>query len=709
MSNDLNPFRPTRWEHQRTGHHLIWFPRTGEALTGDKSVYVRGSRGSGKTTLLKSICWEDLTANPSLRLHRKFEDFDFIGVYIKFPDHISASLSYSNWAKIYPNAPSPEFEMHRFFSLAVELVCAERCLTACHELRLRGALALPPGGEYKLVSTVVDEFPKLGRFGDPPTSFLSLAQTCRHIVREMNQACGRGTVQRLEELLPPREPGQLLIYVADKLASILRLTGDRPPRAVGFKLCLDDSEVLSPVQQRSLNTLVRVSSYPISWVVSSVGSFFDTSDTFIGQQPLTDHDRRIETLDSRDPEEFRALCQAVLSLRLYFSVSDETRAAYDRPIEEFFPLKDRLGRRDINDLFDVIIRASTSPIASRVAHVADSLREALRNRYLRYKAKYPQQSSDFPYYQAYVLLLWNGREDAFSTSFGPDDEAKVPNLANLFEDPAFEAWLRRKQSAALLHFAGSLGFRRLPYGGVPMISALADGSVRDFLEIVGEIFEIYCARQKIDREDVTALDRFATSRTQIGWPIQQRGIYEASATYLSGISNRSELDASIVTQFIDGLGQYTAALQSNPNDPITLGRAERGVFTVRFPRKILEEESSRTSDEGMVWGVIRQAELAGYVRTIGVRLAAGAGRLSLDSDARIINFRLHHRFAPHFRFSHRGAYEPVAVTVEDLLILLDRTNPVSSGAWAQRMAQRASKLDEKSQLLLNLPGSRNDD
>jgi hypothetical protein len=709
MITDLNPFRPTRWEHQRTGHHLIWFPPTGEALTGDKSVYIRGSRGSGKTTLLKSICWEDLTANPSLRLQRKFEDFDFIGVYIKFPDHISASLSYSNLAKIYPDAPSPEFEMHRFFSLAVELVCLDRCLTACHELRLANALALPPGDEYKFVSAIVDEFPRLGGFGDLPTSFLALAQTCRHIVREMNQACGRGTVRRIGELLPPREPGELLIYSAEKLAAIFRLTGDSAPRAIGFKFCLDDSEVLSPVQQRSLNTLVRVSKHPVSWVVSSVGSFFDTSETFIDQQPLTDHDRRIETLDSRDPDEFRALCQAVLSLRLYFSVSDETRAAYDRPIERFFPLKDRLGHRDVNDLFDAIIRASTSPIAGRVAHVANHLRTALCGRYQRYKAKYPPQSKDFPYYQAYVLLLWNGREDAFSTSFGTDDEAKVPKLANLFEDPAFEAWLRRKQSAALLHFAGSLGFRRLPYGGVPMISALADGSVRDFLEIVGEIFDIYCTRQKIDRKDVTALDRFATSRTQIGWPVQQRGIYEASATYLSGISNRSELDATIVTQFIDGLGQYTAALQSNPNDPATLGRAERGVFTVRFPRQVIEEESSGASNEEIVWGVIRQAELAGYIRTIGVRLAAGAGRLSPDGDARIINFRLHHRFAPHFRFSHRGAYEPVVVTVEDLSVLLDRMNPISSGAWAQRMAQRASKVDGKSQLFLDLPGPRNDE
>ncbi|ABE41171.1 hypothetical protein RPD_3952 [Rhodopseudomonas palustris BisB5] len=709
MSGDLNPFRPTRWEHQRTGHHLIWFARTGEALTGEKSVYIRGSRGSGKTTLLKSICWEDLTRNPSLRLQRQFDDFSFVGVYIKFPDHISGSLSYSNGAKIYPHAPSPEFEMHRFFSLAVELVCLDRCLTACHDLRIAQAISMPATTEHDLVQETLREFPKLALFGDRPASFLSLAQTCRQLVREMNQACGRGTVEHISEIIPPREPGELLVFVTERLSAIVRRADNTEPSDVGFKFCLDDCEVLSPLQQRSLNTLVRMSKHPVSWVVSSVGSFFDTSGTFIDQQPLTDHDRRVETLDSRQPEEFRSLCQAVLSLRLYFSVSETTRNAYKGHLEDFFSINDRLGHRDVNDLFHAIVKASTSPLATRVASTASALRTALWDIDRRYRGRYPARSNDYPYYQAYVLLLWNGHEDAFSSDFSHADELRVPTIASMLEDQAFEAWLRRKQSAALLHFASRLGFRRLPYGGVPMITALADSSIRDFLEIVGEIFDFYCIKHKIDNDATNALDRFATSRTQIGWPIQQRGIYDASTSYLSGISNRSELDANTVTQFIDGLGQYTAVLQSNPNDPTTLGRAERGVFTVRFPRKVIDTDGAGVGAEDFVWNVIRQAELAGYIRTTAIRLSAASGKQPHDSDERIISFRLHHRFAPHFRFSHRGAYEPVALAVDDLVSLLDRINQVNAIAWAQRMASRSAKLDAGSQLSLELPGLDRED
>jgi GTPase SAR1 family protein len=705
---DLNPFRPTRWEHQRTGHHLIWFANTAEQLTDDKSVYVRGSRGSGKTTLLKSICWEDLTRNPSLKLQRKLTDFSYIGVYVRFPDHISASLSYSAWDRIYPLSPNPDLEMHRFFSLAVELVCLDRCLSACHELRVDGACYLLPSDESRIVHAIFDEFPALRNVGNVQYTFHSLARVCRTMVREMNQACARGTVAMINERLPVREPGELLKFATNQLAQSLELVGDDCEREIGFKFCLDDCEVLNPSQQRSLNTLVRTSEHPVSWVVSCVGSFFDTTETFIDQQPLTDHDRRIVMLDARDAAEFRSLCQAVLSLRLYFSVSDETRESYNGPISDFFVLESRLGRRDVNDLFESIIRTSKSPYARNVRDTAHALRIAMRRHSRRFRAKYPPKSTDYPYYEAYVLLLGNGDTDAFRTDFGPTDQQRVPLQVERFDTPAFEAWLRRKQAAALLHFAAKLGFRRIPFAGTPMITHLADGSVRDFLEIVGEIFDAYCKRHRIERNSLDALDRFATSRTLVGWPIQVSGIYSASTSYLSGISNRSELDASVITRFIDGLGQYTSELQSNPNDPTVLGRAERGIFTVRFKSQGPDPLDSETqASDDAVWNVIRQAELAGYIRTTEIRFGAGVAKKLAEQDARVISFRLHHRFAPHFRFSYRGAYEPVALAVDDLAVLLDRINQVDSKQWALRMASR--RTDDTSQLRLELTRPADDE
>jgi hypothetical protein len=162
----LNPFRPTRWEHQRDGYQLIWFTKTAELLAAEKSTYVRGSRGSGKTTLLKSICWEDLSKNTSLRMQRSLADFHHIGVYIRFPDHISSSISYAAWEALYPNAVHPELEFHRFFSLLVELTCAERALNACHELRLASLAIFSAGQELRLIDDLMAEFRTL-HFGTP--------------------------------------------------------------------------------------------------------------------------------------------------------------------------------------------------------------------------------------------------------------------------------------------------------------------------------------------------------------------------------------------------------------------------------------------------------------------------------------------------------------------------------------------------------------
>lgn len=701
----FNPFRPSRWEHQRTGRHLIWFTDTAETLSGDKSVYVRGSRGSGKTTLLKSVCWDDLTQNESLQMQRKLSDFDYLGVYVKFPDHISESLSRSDWGTLYPNAPDPELELHRFFSLAVELVCAERCFTACHQLRLGEQFAISPADEFAIVSELLVEFPALAAFaGVEAKTFMSAARTCRNIVRQMNEACGRGQVATLDSRLPPREPGEILTFIADLLFARGRVRSNAGDKQVGLKFCLDDCEVLSLSQQRSLNTLVRKSRHPLSWVVSSVGSFYETSETFILQQPLTDADRRVVTLDTRDEGEFKVICQAVLSLRLLFAVSSEVRESYDGRLEDFFSLPKRLGYKRVNDLMATMVRRSTSPIARAVADAAEALAAALRNRSAKLADKYNAEEGMLPYYEAYILVHWRGREDAFATSFDGEDIARLQSYAELFGDAGFEAWLRRKQRAALLHFAAKIGFRNLNLSGWSIVVGLADGSVRDFLEIMGEIYEAYCRRQP-DISGVEALDRFARSRTVIGVPVQSKGIYTASSLYLTGISSRSELDASAVTRLLDGLGTLTTLLQSRHDDPSVLGRAERGVFSVRFFRdSSTVQPPQEASPDREIWSIIRQAELAGYIRTIDLRVAPGGPlRSPGEPRPRIIGFRLHRRFAPYFGFSYRGAYEPVSLQVEDLWPLCDRMRPADPKVWAGQMAHKRGRTGI-SQLDLPIPG-----
>jgi len=686
MANQINPFRPTRWEHHSEGRPLIWFTPTAESLAQEKSTFVRGSRGSGKTTLLKSICWDDLVHNESLRVQHTIEDFQHIGVYLRFPDHISSSMGLVDWASLFPNAPDPELEFYRFFSLAVELSCLERALTACHELRLLGRLTIAAAQEIQLVADIFEEFPKLAAFAErPPTTFVGSARLFRDVVRRMNEATGRGTLRLFLEALPSREPNELLTFVTSRLSGVARLqTRRRGAQQPGFKFCLDDCEVLSPAQQRSVNSLVRKARFPISWVVSSVGSFLESRSTFIPDQQLTDADRRVISLDDRDAADFRKLCQAVVGLRLLYSVPPEARAGREN-IDRVFPLDVRLGNQDVNETIRIIVNRSTSPDAEVFRRAAEQVK-AVMERVTPGLLETNAAASEpwLPYYQTWILLHWRGREDSFTAGLTPDAAALAVEHARNFRHRWFQAWIRRKQVGALLHLSATLGFRKLPLAGEKIIVLLADGSIRDFLEIMGEIYASQ-VRPGSDPGDRRQLVRFLRSGSRIAASSQTDGIYRASEAYFEGIANRIDIEPNAVTRLIEGLGIYTSILQSNANDATVMGRAERGVFILRGSRQ--EAVTGKALD--FLRETIRQAELAGYLRQMPVRQREDeAVDLSVNASgaARTLAFRLHRRLAPHFMFSYRGAYEAVGIDPEDLAALCMPGSRIAPRQWATNLA-----------------------
>lgn len=678
----LNPFRPTRWEHHRDGRPLIWFTATAEKLCGDKSAYVYGSRGSGKTTLLKGICWEDLSHNESLRLQRRLADFPHIGIYIRFPDHVSASMGVEDLAVLFPNAADARLEYHRFFSLAVELICAERTLEACHALRLIESLVFQPNQELRIVEEFTQEYPEFLNFSPQrPKTFLDLARNLRSVVRRMNEACGRGTILKLLDELPAREPNQLLSFITEYIADVVRVRSQFGERPTTFKFCLDDCEVLSSLQRKTLNTLVRLGRSPISWVISSVGDAYDDSETYIETQPLTDADRRVVSLDERASDDFRDLCQSVVSLRLLFSLPPERRAdVAAEKVASFFNLDRRLGNLDVDDMMGLLIKRSSGPFAKQVKSAAERLLRAIRRASPKAARKY--QYGRLPLYQAYILLHWRGREEAFKSHFTIDDVDRLDDYGTRSLEPAFQAWLRRKQQNALLHFAASIR-SRVPLAGANTVVSLADGSIRDFLEIMGEIYEAWVRNLKLDRAAVSTFERFATATSKIGVPVQANGIYGASATYFAGISHRSEIDADVISRLVGGLGHLTAQLQSNPSDPRVFGATERGVYVISY-------QGSDAFREQGAFAAIRQAVLAGYLRPIetpkAIRAAQPAG------VSRAIAFRLHRRFAPQFRFSFRGAYEVVRLTSLEIADLCFDADAGSPFAWAKVIAGTAGKF-----------------
>lgn len=684
-SGAINPFRPTRWEHHVDGRPLIWFTEEAEELSAEKSTYIHGTRGTGKTTLLKGICWEDLCFNESLRMQRKLADFKNIGIYIRFPDHISASMSFTDWTAIFPLVQNPDYEFYAFFTAAVEAICIERVADACHNLRELGEIEITAVQELQVVADFIGEFPSISRFGSRvPSTFLDLSRCLRLMVSAMNRACGRGTVGELVGDLPDREPYRMLSYFAERTSAAIRLKTSLGPQTVGFKFCLDDCEVLSSLQRKSINSLVRLSRAPCSWVVSSVGGGRDDSETFIESQPLTDADRRVISLDGRDEVSFRQLCQSVVSLRLIFSLPQDSRPILSQAeLSSFFDLQQRLGRWDVNDMMGTLVSRSARPATVILESGARQLLALMRKKRKRVPTRYADEEGRLPFYEAYVLMLWRGREESFKTSLEPSDVEKLVTFVDSFGQPAFEAWLRRKQRGAFLHFATALGVRRLPLAGANIVVSLADGSIRDFLEIMGEIYEAYVTAQKWDPKEPGNLARFTASRTPISNSIQTNGIYAASESYFEGVSRRSEIDTDVISRLLAGLGEYTSTLQTNPNDPRTLSTAERGVFYVDYASLIGSEGLSASAR--FVNAAIRQAELAGYLRPVEIRRHQ---LRHIDGQFRSVAFRLHRRFSPKFRFSYRGAYEGVPLDPQDLAILCLEGATVTARDWAANLVAK---------------------
>lgn len=417
----------------------------------------------------------------------------------------------------------------------------------------------------------------------------------------------------------------------------------------------------------------------------------DDSETFITSQPLTDADRKVISLDDRPSPDFQALCQSVVSLRLLFSLPAVKRNALPpEDLASFFQLDQRLGQRDVNDMISIMLKRSGRPLAKQIRAAAERLSLALSKSSRRIAKRYEPTSERLPFYEAYVLLHWSGHEDAFKAEFNEQDVQVIPGYAPRFGESGFDAWIRRKQRAALLQLASKLGFRRLPLAGKNVVVSLADGSIRDFLEIMGEIFEVYVTEHGWDQKDPENLEKFATSRTQIAGDIQTKGIYRASAAYVDGISHRSEIDVDVISRLVAGLGHYTATLQANGSDPRVLASAERGVFFVDY--SIMSAHGTAGNAGRFVEAALRQAELAGYLRSVQLRRPLRTSQT--EPSVRSLSFRLHRRFSPHFRFSFRGAYEPITLDPRDIIKLCQGPQSVDPLLWAETLAGAAHAPDD---------------
>jgi hypothetical protein len=618
-----NPFRPTRFEHH--DHPLIWLSPNVQSLEGLKSVYVAGTRGSGKTSLLKAINWRERLFNPTVRDQLGDELSDYVAVYFRLPDYLTSAIGLIDWEKSFPESVSPELVGYELFSQLIELVAAQLICEAISSLRSSQRFSYTPGEEEALVTAVVSRFPAFKKIIGPAlcSSLDDLSVILQSMHQRLNILITRGQVKEAFELALEVQPGVFI----NELGKMIRELACKADGACSpnfhLKICIDDCETLHPLQQRFLNSLVRSSKNPLFWVISFVSVDYDSTTTVHLNQTLSDADRTQLILDDMKPHAFYRLCEEVSLLRIYYSVvgNAQSESLQNLP-KNFFALEALLGKVTLDS---VLLNLAMHSLSAEFAELVERSRDR----------KKQSRNSVPPIYETYVLEKLGDR----LIDERPENKS---------------AYMRRKQVAAYLAICSEYRISNIPYVGARTVVSMSNLCIRDYLELLGAIFD-----EAVKRKEIRSLADLLQRETPLSLDTQSNGVRSSSRQKFDGIRNSMERDSAEAMRTVEFLGKLTARLQSNHAAESTLATPERGHFIFDF-KSVDERNPQGEVRKKLVTRVLRRCEADGLLRP-------SKTFTSDDAETYELAFYLHRRFAAEFRFSYRGPYAYVRMPMAEFI------------------------------------------
>lgn len=607
-----NPFRPTRFEHH--DHPLIWLSPNVKLLEGLKSVYVAGTRGSGKTSLLKAVNWRERLYNPTVSDQLGTNPPDYVAVYFRLPDFLTSAIGLIDWGHCFPNSPKPDLVGYEIFSQLIEFVGAQLICEAISSLRAAQRFSYSTTDEDALVTTILERYPPLARAAAEETceGLDGLSVVFRRLHQRLNVLITRGQVQDAFAISLETQPGVFINDLASRLRDLACANEGSCSAGFHLKICIDDCETLQPNQQRFLNSLVRSTQNPLFWVVSYVSVDYDSTNTVHHNQTLSDADRTQLLLDDMSNGDFYRLCEGVSLLRVYYS----DPSLRDKPLHKlprnFFKLEELLGKVSINALLAAQAQQSLSAEFEQLVEKA------------RASDKRQGHNHVPPIFETYVLEKLGDR--------------LVDN-----REANRRAYLRRKNVAALLTICAEFRITNIPYVGANTIVSLSNGCIRDYLELMGSIFD-----EAVSRGEIKDAADLRQRETPLSRDVQRVGVRTSSRAKLDGIRNTIERDWAEATRTVEFIGKLTALVQSNPASTSSLASPERGNFI--FDLSALDETKGAQEDRrAFVTRVLRRCEADGLLRP-------ARDDQNENEEAHELAFHLHRRFAPEFGFSYRGPY-----------------------------------------------------
>lgn len=677
MVDLANPFRPTRFEHQHK--KLLWLSHQTTRLEEPENFYIQGSRGAGKTSILWSLNWEQRLNNPVVISQIKNRSNRFLSVYFRVPDFSVRPMSSADYSRVF-ECPSDDID-DAYFTLYLEFVTAYLVLDAVEELRAHNALAVADEVIVAVVEDVLKAFPFLSEYEVVADGTVrSLGQAFFLAFNDFRRFALSGDFIDKIRSFPVEREGSVLAEICSIVSRRSNLFSEES--SFHLKVCIDECEMLTSQQQRAINTLVRKSKHPIFWIISYVDKGYETTSTRMKGLNLSDADRTVVSLDNEPEFKFKRLCENVSRIRLNalfeedVGVSDEE----DADVNGRFKLEDVLGPTFINDLFHAYYQSSLSkrrhPVQAvqELAQAMNAGDRAIPSLDLEPFDEREASSAEVPpYYQAYIHY-----------------KLKIPVApsANPRDARHHAAYLRRKQRAALVGFFHEAK-AGLPYSGWQCVVSLSDNCIRDYLEIMADIFDAHA------KGSVKRAKSFASGRVSV--EDQKNGIVRASRGKLESIATLSKDYTREAFRLVECLASLVRELQAPRPDGKFLKTAERGVFRIDI-EGTPEGGAFRNIEE--VERLLENCDSLGYLKMERAHSEEG-DLFSLHFESRrrrVLSFRLHRRFAPYFGFSYRGPYETVPLPVEAVQQILANPIDIDPTSWAQRVYQTISPDDRAPEL-----------
>lgn len=681
-----NPFRPNKFELDN--RPLIWVaPIARRIMEQEGSVFVAGARGTGKTSILKAIESLEQTRNASLRAQIKPFRYNSVAIYMRAQDLFTQSFNGVDWVGLGIGKDARVVE-YTFMAAIIEAEASAKLAALAAEWRVSGVVTYRAQDALKAVERLQKLFPHIFRQleldrGDPVSgAATALAQHRKTLAIRLVRSDGEALGRLLQE-----EPLELIRAVTAALGPLFA-TGTRDQEhPLSIKIAIDECDYFTPTQQIALNSLVRKTAAPVSFVLAYVDSDYDPSTTVFKNLSLSGADRAIYDLAYEQEDDFAELCEAIVSYRVFYSQDPHKREKNREEAAHAFKLEKKLGQFSINDLLHRSLAdrpgSRNSALITRAENLRDRFEGFTQKRMISQKTLNELGFAGVspPIYQQFII-----------ERLGFDAEA---SLLEQSRKEAFLATLRRKQRAAMLQVIFESKRQKLPYYGKRVLLALADSSVRDFLDIMAEIYD------QEDGDGRGAADRLM-SGSRIDIDNQRQGAEAAADKKYSSIEHRPSLEpgtkievpdreGQLLTRAIDALGRLTHHLQVSRDGIRSITTAERGIFVfdLAIARQI---EALRNRSTLRLEAILARGIRDNYLVADEVRLSRA--RTVASTEPTVIRFRLHRRFAPRFRFSFLGAIEDVRLPPDAMIELLTAASDFNSEDWAKRTAARMTPDDD---------------